>query len=314
MPVAGFEIRVVVLLVRHEAHRVDEAQRVVEIGEAEILGDRAAVGGQRPAGQGVEQGARLRFAQRVLAALARLAGLTGEFGEGHGMRLCGGVARSVVGRQAKVKAGAARYHDGMIEISERAQQHFRRLLARQQVEGLAIRLRVTDPGTARADCALEFVEPQELSGEEWTLECEGFLFHLDGAAVPWLEGADVDFEPNATGGQLNIRAPRIKGDMPDGEAGMIARVRYVLEAEINPRLAAHGGRVSLLEVDADGVVVLAFGGGCHGCGMVDVTLKQGIEKTLRERVPEIAGVRDATDHANADAPYYASKQGRSALG
>ena len=54
---------------------------------------------------------------------------------------------------------------------------------------------------------------------------------------------------------------------------------------------------------ADGTLVLRFGGGCHGCGMVDVTLRDGIEKTLKARIPEVTGVRDATDHATGDAPY-----------
>jgi Fe/S biogenesis protein NfuA len=87
----------------------------------------------------------------------------------------------------------------------------------------------------------------------------------------------------------------------------------VLEAEINPKLASHGGRVSLLEIDAGGAVLLQFGGGCHGCGMVDVTLKQGVEKTLRERVPEITAVRDATDHADGKKPYYSKAEGKSAI-
>ena len=201
----------------------------------------------------------------------------------------------------------------MIDISERAQQHFRRLLAQQDIEGQGIRLRVTSPGTPAANCELEFCEPSELTGSEWTVECDGFDFHVEGDSASWLDGASIDYEPNATGGQLNIRAPKIKGDVPGTEAGVVERVRYVLDAEINPGLASHGGRVTLLEVDASGVVVLQFGGGCHGCGMVDVTLKQGVEKTLRERVPEVVEVRDATDHAGGQNPYYRQREGRSAL-
>ena len=208
---------------------------------------------------------------------------------------------------------AARAFNPMIDISQRAQQHFQRLLSQQGIEGLSIRLLVTAPGTPAANCELEFREPNELNGSEWTIECADFLFHVDGESVRWIEGATIDFEPNLTGGQLNIRAPRIKGEIPGAEAGMIERVRYVLEAEVNPRIAAHGGRISLLEVDANGVVVLQFGGGCHGCGMVDVTLKQGVEKTLRERVPEITEVRDATDHAGGSNPYYKKQDGKSAL-
>ena len=202
----------------------------------------------------------------------------------------------------------------MIDISERAQQHFKRLLVQQGSEGLGIILRVTAPGTPAANCELEFCEKDELTGTEWTIECAGFDFHLHGDSAAWLEGASIDFLPNATGGQLNIRAPRIKGEVPGVEAGLVERVRYVLESEVNPKVAAHGGRVSLLEVGADGVVVLQFGGGCHGCGMVDVTLKNGVEKTLRERVPEITAVVDATDHASGSKPYYNKKEGRSAIG
>lgn len=202
----------------------------------------------------------------------------------------------------------------MIDISERAQRHFLRLLSQQGIEGLSIRLRVTSPGTPAANCELEFAEPDELTGQEWTIVCDGFDFNVEGDSAPWLEGASIDFEPNATGGQLNIRAPRIKGEIPGEQAGLIERVRYVLEAEVNPMIASHGGRVTLLEVNANGVVILQFGGGCHGCGMVDVTLKHGIEKTLRERVPEITEVRDATDHTGGSNPYYSKKEGQSALG
>ena len=201
----------------------------------------------------------------------------------------------------------------MIDISERAQQHFLRLLDQQGIDGLGIRLRVTSPGTPAANCELEFCESGDLSGGEWTIECAGFEFHVDDDSASWLDQASIDFEPNATGGQLNIRAPKIKGDVPGADAGVIERVRYVLEAEINPRLASHGGRVSLLEVDAEGAVLLQFGGGCHGCGMVDVTLKQGVEKTLRERVPEITAVRDATYHAGGQKPYYSRAEGKSAM-
>ena len=201
----------------------------------------------------------------------------------------------------------------MIEISERAQDHFRKLVARQDIPGLGIRLHVEQGGTPAASCELAFCEPSELDGREWTVECNGFMLHVDGASVDWLEGASIDFEPDATGGLLNIRAPKIKGETPGTDAGIVERVRYVLEAVINPQIAAHGGRVSLLEVTSAGEVVLQFGGGCHGCGMADVTLKNGIEKTLREKVPEITAVRDATDHGSGNNPYYEGRQGSSAV-
>ena len=202
----------------------------------------------------------------------------------------------------------------MIDISERAQQHFLKLLAQQGGDGLGIRLRVVDAGTPAANCELEFCERADLTGNEWIIECAGFQFYVEGESAHWLDRATIDYEPNLTGGQLNIRAPGIKGKQPGADAGLIERVQYVLESEINPRLASHGGRVSLREIDADGVVMLQFGGGCHGCGMVDVTLKQGIERTLRERLPQITAVRDVTDHAEGQSPYYRGRAGASAVG
>ena len=191
----------------------------------------------------------------------------------------------------------------MIQISESAQTHFRKLLEREALPGLGVRLAAVHAGTPAADVRLEFAEPGDLSGDEWAVDCKGFTLWLDAASAPFLDGAEIDYETGATGGQLQIRAPRIKGEAPGDSASLVERVRWVVEREINPQLAQHRGHVSVEEVRADGAVLLRFGGGCHGCGMADVTLKQGIEKTLFERVPGVTAVLDATDHDSGTAPY-----------
>ena len=191
----------------------------------------------------------------------------------------------------------------MIQISETAQAHFRRLIDRESVPGLGVRLSAMHPGTAKADVRLEFAEATELQGDEWAIDCEGFTLWLDAASVQYLDGAEIDYAQLPTGGQLQIRAPKIKGVVPGESASLVERVRWTVEHEINPQLAQHGGHVAVQEVTAEGVVVLRFGGGCHGCGMADVTLKQGIEKTLLEKVPGVTAVRDATDHDTGQAPY-----------
>ena len=193
----------------------------------------------------------------------------------------------------------------MIHISESAQSHFRRLIEREALPGLGVRLSAMHPGTPRADVRLEFAEPADLHGDEWAVDCEGFTVWLDAGSVQYLDGAQIDYAQQATGGQLQIRAPKIKGQAPTESASLVERVRWVVEHEINPQLAQHKGHVSVQEVSAEGVVILNFGGGCHGCGMADVTLKQGIEKTLLEKVPGVVAVRDATDHASGAAPYIA---------
>jgi Fe/S biogenesis protein NfuA len=191
----------------------------------------------------------------------------------------------------------------MINISETAQAHFRRLLDSQGDDAVGIRISAVHPGTPRADARLEFAEHGDLLGDEWEVQCEGFMLYVDAASARWLDDAQIDLEAQAAGQQLTIRAPRIKGEAPKGDASLLQRVQWLLDSEINPQLAAHKGEVALDSIDADNVVYLRFGGGCHGCGMADVTLKQGIEKTLLARIPEIAGIRDATDHATGKNPY-----------
>lgn len=201
----------------------------------------------------------------------------------------------------------------MLSISEVAQTHFRRLIEQQGIDGLGIRLRALHAGTPKADCQLEFCETSDLAGDEWSVECSGFTLYVEAASVAFLDAAEIDYQTNATGGQLTVRAPKLKGTEPGADASLVERVRYLIDSEINPQIASHGGRVSLVEIDAEGAVYLQFGGGCHGCGMADVTLKQGIERTLRTRLPEITAVRDVTDHKTGATPYYKGHQGASAV-
>ena len=191
----------------------------------------------------------------------------------------------------------------LLELTESAQRHFGRLMASQGGDAHGIALSAVHPGTPKGDARLAFCEASELTGDEWMLQCEGFALYVDAASAPYFEGARIDFIEAAGGGQLNIRAPKLKGSPPDADADLAEQVRYLLDTVINPQLASHGGRVSLETITADNAAVLRFGGGCHGCGMVDVTLKNGIEKTLLSKLPQLTAIRDVTDHNTGDAPY-----------
>ena len=141
-----------------------------------------------------------------------------------------------------------------------------------------------------------------------------FKLFVEKNSESWLDKAQIDFEENATGGALTIRAPGIKGSEPAADSPLDRQIEWLLDSEINPSLAAHGGRVSLVEITRNMEAVLQFGGGCHGCGMVDVTLKQGIEKTLLQKIPQLTAVIDSTDHRSGKNPYYAAgARGQSAV-
>ena len=113
----------------------------------------------------------------------------------------------------------------------------------------------------------------------------------------------MNYDVDNFGGQLTIKAPNARLPNISPDSPLEDRVNYVIYNEINPMLESHGGEVNLVKFD-DNVAVLQFGGGCQGCGMVDVTLKDGIEKTLIEQIPEVKGVKDLTDHSIDDNAYY----------
>ncbi|MCW8875854.1 MAG: Fe-S biogenesis protein NfuA [Kangiellaceae bacterium] len=191
----------------------------------------------------------------------------------------------------------------MITITESAQEHFVKLLSSQE-EGTGIRVFVVNPGTPHAECGVSYCPPDAVENDDLKQELEQFNAYVDEESIPYLEEAEIDFQTDDMGGQLTLRAPNAKARKVPDDAPPVDRIRYIIEAEINPQLANHGGQVALAEFTEDGIAILQFGGGCQGCGMADVTLKDGIEKTLLEKVPEVKGVKDVTEHSEGENPYY----------
>lgn len=192
----------------------------------------------------------------------------------------------------------------MIEITKSAQEYFGRLIAQQEMDDVGLLLTVIKPGSPLASCDLQFHVPGQSGVKELEFKYDQFNLYVPEDIEHWLENSKIDFENSDTGGQLTIKAPGIKGKKPDESAELAEKIAWVLEGEINPGLASHGGMVSLETITEDNAVVLRFGGGCHGCGMVNQTLQGGIEKTLKDYFPEITAVIDATDHASGANPYY----------
>jgi len=111
----------------------------------------------------------------------------------------------------------------------------------------------------------------------------------------------------ASGGGAPSVAPKAAAAAVDDDA-LYERVAELFDQQVNPMVARHGGHVELIDVQ-DAVVMLRMGGGCQGCGMADVTLRQGIEGMLAQHVPEVRGIVDITDHAQGANPYFqASKK------
>jgi Fe/S biogenesis protein NfuA len=192
----------------------------------------------------------------------------------------------------------------MVEITESAQKYLVELLSRQEDDDVGIRIFVADPGTPTAETCIAYCRPGEEQADDIKTEYEGFVGWIDDRSVPFLEDALVDYAEDRMGGQLTIKAPNSKVPSVSEDSPIEDKINYVLQTQVNPGLAAHGGMVNLVEVVDQEVAVLQFGGGCQGCGMVDMTLKDGVEKTLLEQLPQLKSVRDVTDHTVTENAFY----------
>ncbi|GGX74171.1 Fe-S biogenesis protein NfuA [Saccharospirillum salsuginis] len=194
--------------------------------------------------------------------------------------------------------------DIQMNITESAQDYLAGLLSKQSAEGVAVRMFVTQPGTKYAETCLAYCRPGEEKENDEILELAKFRVYLEKNSLPYLDEAVIDFAQDKMGGQLTIKAPNAKMPKVTADSPLEDQINYVLFTEINPGLASHGGEVSLEELTDENVAVLRFGGGCQGCAAVDITLKNGVEATLLEKVPQLKGIRDVTDHTVTENAYY----------
>lgn len=183
----------------------------------------------------------------------------------------------------------------MINFTQIAQERVLRFLELQRGQGVTA-LRVA--GT-KAEQKLWLVKPDDRRDDDEVLTIGGFEVFLDPVSAKQLDGATVDFVDDVM--QSGFRVFWLSPKWGDPVA---QRVQDVLDRQVNPGVASHGGHVALDRVEGDAAYV-RLGGGCQGCGAADVTLRQGIEEAILGAVPEVKRVLDATDHAAGTNPYYA---------
>jgi len=144
---------------------------------------------------------------------------------------------------------------------------------------------------------MQLVAPgEERQGDMVVDAVEGITVHIPLASAPYLDGITLDAD-------LPMGAVRVNNPNPLWLDPIAERVQRLLDEEVNPSVASHGGHIDLLDV-TDGVAFIHMGGGCQGCGMAEVTLGQGVRTAILDSFPEIREVRDTTDHAQGANPYY----------
>jgi Fe/S biogenesis protein NfuA len=192
----------------------------------------------------------------------------------------------------------------MLTITESAQDYLAELLAGQDDDVLGIRMFVNGPGTPKAETCIAYCRKADLEDSDLMINYDKLTARFELRSIPFLKDAFVDYSKDRMGGQLTIKAPNAKLPQVNADSPLEDRINYVLYNEVNPSLASQGGEVSLLEVTEEKVAILQFGGGCQGCGMVEATLKDGVEKSLMEQIPELTAVRDTTDHTDRSQAYF----------
>ena len=153
---------------------------------------------------------------------------------------------------------------------------------------------------------MKLIGSNERVAEDIVLENDGFVICLDPLSAESLDGASIDFVD--TEGEIgfkfdNPNKPRSVSPSSELEGSMEEKVKQILESDLNPALASHGGWINLVKVE-DNRVYVTLAGGCQGCGMANMTIKNGVEARLKELIPEIEEVIDVTDHGSGTNPRY----------
>jgi len=184
-----------------------------------------------------------------------------------------------------------------IDTSPAAARRIAEVRSRSRRPEALVRITLAGRQEGRLTFAFDLADASDQTPDEIQVAGpDGIAYLVPARARGPLDGATIDADPLTGALRAETRAP--------AAASLLAQaVQTLLDQEINPAVAKHGGYIELVEV-ADGVAIVAMGGGCQGCGLAEVTLSQGVRSTIQSRFPEITDVVDVTDHAQGASPYY----------
>lgn len=191
-----------------------------------------------------------------------------------------------------------------VEFTELACNTVLQFIETSEDADFSVRIQVASPSPLDPRYEITLIEAHEKCPEDLVFNDYGFELVIAPESAKLLEGARVDWVETLNDTGFKVENPNLTPIGSKPLHGPLAdRVSEVIDQHVNPGVAQHGGHVTLVEV-RDNVVYLQMSGGCQGCGMASVTLSQGIERILKEQIPEIVGVEDVTNHAGGENPYF----------
>lgn len=195
----------------------------------------------------------------------------------------------------------------MLSFTDRAREMVLAFMEQSGEDLGALRVHANGGSPVAPSFAMTLVGDDDRNGDDVELDGGGFTVVVDRDSADQLEGATVDFVNRVNGSGFEIipataLAPSAGGsDQP--KAGLAAKVQLILDQQVNPSIASHGGQINLVEVRGT-EVYMEMTGGCQGCAMSRMTLRQGVERMIQQHLPEVTAIHDVTDHAAGDNPFY----------
>lgn len=192
----------------------------------------------------------------------------------------------------------------MINISDKAQNHFISLLSKEPI-GTQIRVFIINPGTQNAECGVAYCTKDDVENDDIKLNYNHFFVYVNRSIVSFLKNSEIDLIVDNVGSQLTFKAPYAKQNYSKNTASSLKdRIENFLNNNINPQLSMHGGKVHIIQISQNNTALIKFTGGCNGCSMIGITLKETVEKKILSFFPEIKKVIDQTDHLHGNHSFY----------
>jgi Fe/S biogenesis protein NfuA len=189
----------------------------------------------------------------------------------------------------------------MIKVTEIAKEKIIEAIKNYKDPVIGIRAIAQARSPFQVNYGLAFISNDGKKDDDVEVKFDDFSIFFEKSLEKYFEGVTLDFQDGLHGSGFKfVNIPRVPKEF---QGSLAEKVVKVLDEQINPSIASHGGFVSLVNIEGT-KVILQMGGGCQGCGMADVTLKQGVEVALMEAIPEITEILDVTDHTTGENPYY----------
>jgi len=188
----------------------------------------------------------------------------------------------------------------MLTVTDAAKRKIASVIQAHGKPGDGLRISIVGRSSAGFTYDLQLVEEGDAQAEDIVVPVGDFPVIIDPDSAPHMRDVIIDYVEDLQQSGFRIGNPNPVWTDPQSLA-----IQELLDTQINPAVASHGGRIELVDVH-DNIIYIRFGGGCQGCGMVGVTLNQGVEQAIREAFPEIREIVDVTDHAAGTEPYYQS--------